>query len=407
MKPIRTRRVATYVVSLMLVIMLTGPTLLLNPSLADDSLFLVALTGVTASAAWALQHYVIGPMAFSYGRVDASGLRRAVDRLIPKSNPVFRMSPSATSTRPMFEQYLWNGWQPIYTEHEFKRPDALKSHIIDSVARARPFIGPEFTSHDLLVVGEADNEESISMRHAQRYTETALDEANTSRRDLWRARFGALSLCAMIACVAGVSLLGFRVELTEASGYAVTRSVALIFGAAVFFITSCLSLNAADRRVRKRWWRQVVIGSRFIRYRVVREANDERFFVQAFSASEWRNKKQINGHDTKSVETRLIEEVRELGRVVASNRAARDAMAARERLVAPFVVSSSGSDRDRAQIPFDAKDGGSPDLIEISDDDGTDFDSIGATVSPETDAHSVRSRANVHPVDFTRDRVGR
>lgn len=419
LKQVRVRRLISVSISFAIACVVSLPALAIRPDLIAQ-IYYVGLIGLfVALATWALHHSLMGPMVFSYASVEALGIRRAIDRLVPKTNPVFRVSPKSTNTHVQVEQYLWNGWAEIHQDRQFDSINSMQLYVRDSSARSQPFIGPEFTGDDLLVIDGDDHAQALSMRHADRYTERARDEANQSRRSLWSRRLLYCSLAIGAAMVLGLALAAWRTRPFAGTVLSLTLNQIILGCGILGTVGVVAAFSYATRDTRRRWWHAVKLGTRYVRYRLVREAHEDRYFVQAYSASEWRTKTHINGLDMLEVEKVLENDVREIRRIIAANHAAADARAARERLIAPFKVEATRAEallherRNELNKPAPAlialtpeqPDAKASDPIEVTK--VTDVDDWAPIPSEPIQEkyfdEAIASRSNVLPIRFGRE----
>lgn len=425
LKQVRIRRVISIASSFVIAALVSLPALSIRPELFGEIYYLGLIASFVMLATWALHNSIIGPMIFSYASVEAPGIRRAIDRIVPKTNPIFRVSPRTTNTHVQVEQYLWNGWTEIHQDHQFESIGSMQLYVRDASARSQPFIGPEFTGDDLLVIEGDEDQPALSMRHADRYTERARDEADQARRSLWSLRFIYCGLAAAIVATCGYGLSVWRHQPFGGRVLPLTLEQLLMGCGLVGIVAVIAAYSYATRTTRRRWWQAVKQGTRYVRYRLVREAHEDRYFVQAYSASEWRTKSHLNGLDMASVEKSLENDVRELRRIVASNHATADARAARERLIAPFAVDGGRSEALLHQRRNEHK-AQAPALIELQRDEEFEpiqqlFDAQAPQGRGDDEQQHVESRdadsleeprvasiggSNVRSIRFPRDSAG-
>ena len=334
----KSRRRESIGLSIALTLLATGPVFILHPYLQSSPAYMALWAASALVVAAALHSVILGPWTFRTDRRTGRGRRR-----VPA--PVFRISDQSKKGRILVDQYLWNGWKRVHTDQRFESLEQMSAYLRHWVARSQSFVGPEFTGDDLLVIhDDVDTErQPLSIRVDTR-TQKADSEMLANQRQLLHTRLsivgaGAVLPWLVLAFVAGE--LGYTFsDLRSASPGA--GLLAALGGSYALILAGSWTL--ATSVARHRWWKALMAGRRYVRYRIVRRAHDDRYWAQTFSVTEWRTKEHLNGMSLIEVEDALEKDVRELRSYARAVQERAKMVRQQAALAKPFSVDALSSD---------------------------------------------------------------
>lgn len=266
---------------------------------------------------------VFGPFLFDPMVMQRLGLRDG------RIAPVYRISAkSLDNDRVFLEQYLWNGWQAVHRDQDFANTDEAQEFLRRKLSFSLDYIGPEFTGKDLMELGE---DGPVSLRTKNR-TDAAHNEAVANRKTIWITRAGVY---APLLIAGGVGAWG---ALTESIALMVVPDKTLLALAAGYAGTLVALWPFTNELLRKKWWRDVQRGLRAVRYRVIRNAGEERYWVQSSAVTHWVNKDGLVGDSIAEAEAGLIPEIRRIEKRVSDYKARRAEAQERRKVLMPFSV---------------------------------------------------------------------